>query len=46
MFFRNEAPQYMCVKERNPFPGKQKFDSKTQDMFDDFQQKYFFESFP
>ena len=29
-------------KEGCHFPGKQKFDSKTQDMFDNLQQKYFF----
>ena len=36
----------MCLKEGNHFPGKQKSDSKTQDMFDNLQQKCFFESFP
>ena len=35
----------MFIKEGNYFPGKQKFDSKTQNMFDNFQLKCFFKSF-
>ena len=36
----------MYIKEGKQFPGKQKFDSKNQDMFDNQQQKCFFKSFP
>ena len=36
----------LFVKKGNHFPEKQKFDSKTQDMFDNFQQKCFFKNFP
>ena len=31
----------MYVKEGKHFPGKQKSDSKTKDMFDNLQQKLF-----
>ena len=31
----------MYIKEGNHFPGKQKFDSKTQDRFDNLQQNAF-----
>ena len=46
MLSRKQAPRRMCVKEGNHFPGKQKSDPKSQDIFDNLQQKCFFGSFP